>query len=160
MPAIAPITCAALDCLGSAANCGAFGSFGIGGNGVTPRDLPTRRPRDAIALRRPPIVHVEVVSNQSHVFKVSHVACHDWQAIPQRDRGDQNVRHTDDTSSSFEVCVDSAGEARSCVVERQDLGYLEGGFELRHSVFASDAPKPVHDFGDRYRRGRKATLLR
>src|SRR3954467_3879826 len=61
---------------------GAFGSFGIGGNGVTPRDLATRRPRDAMALRRPRIVDVEVVSNQSHVVKVSHVACHDWQAIP------------------------------------------------------------------------------
>ena len=90
---------------------------------------------------------------------MGHVACHDWQTVSQRYRGDQNVRHTDDTSSSFEVCVDSAGEARSCVVERQDLGYVEGGFELRHSVFASDALKPVHDFGDRYRRGPKATLL-
>jgi hypothetical protein len=122
MPAIAPITCAVLDCLGSAGNCGAFGSFGIGGNGATPRDLLAIRPRDAIALRRPPIVDVEIVPDQSHVFKLSHVACHDRQAIPQRDRCDKNVGHTDDTSSSFEVCVDSAGEARSRVVERQYLG--------------------------------------
>jgi hypothetical protein len=65
-----------------------------------------------------------------------------------------------DTPDSFEVCDDSAGEARSRVIERQDLGHLERGFELRDSVFASDASKPVHDFGDRCRRGRKATLLR
>ena len=48
IPAIAPITCAVLDCLGSAGNSGGFGSFGIGGNGVTPSDLLAIRPRGAI----------------------------------------------------------------------------------------------------------------
>ena len=72
-------------------------------------------------LRRPPIVDVEVVPDQSHLFKMGHVACHDWQTVPQRDRGN-NIRHADDTPDSFEVCDDTAGEARSSVVERQDLG--------------------------------------
>ena len=99
MLAIAPITCALLDCLGSAANCGGFGSFGIGGNGVTPSDLLAIR--DAIALRLPPIVDVEILPDQSHLFKMGHVACHDWQTVPQRGRGDQNIRHADDTPDSF-----------------------------------------------------------
>jgi hypothetical protein len=80
--------------------------------------------------------------------------------LPQRDSSDEHVRHTDHSADSLEVGVNSAGQARRGAIKWQDLRRLERSFELRHSVFASHAAKPIHDLSDRHRRSREATLLR